>query len=57
MGRLDRMPPSKTLIRLQIISDNQQFFQYQQNKQLPLTLNHLTQKRVQHIPIEIQAQK
>jgi hypothetical protein len=34
-------------------SDCQPFHQYQQNKQLPLTSNDLTQKRPRHMALEI----
>ena len=34
-------------------TDGQQFHQYQQNEQSPLTLTHLTQKQGRHITLEI----
>jgi hypothetical protein len=35
-------------------SDDQQFYQYQQNEQSPLTSTHRTQKRPRHMTLEIQ---
>jgi hypothetical protein len=35
-------------------SDSQQFLQYQQNEQSPLTITHWIQKRPQHMMLEIQ---
>jgi len=42
------------LLKESLNSDSQQFYQYQQNKQSPLTITHWTQKRPWHMALEIQ---